>query len=392
MWHNETAMRVGSQRRRRLAIVVASVLLARASVVVLAAQAPSARAKEAYARALELEANRDHSGALALLWEAAELAPHDADVQNRLGEALERMGALEAAVDAYRRALAERPAFRKAADNLILALVKSGRGGEALERARALVAAAPDDPNGHFTLGLAQSEQDIAEAIGSFRRALELAPRHSLARYNLALVLKRADRADEAVEELTRAIEIEPRAEAHYTLGVIYWQRGDLNRAASALRAAVAADPQYADAHYTLGAVLGARRDWTGAAESLRRALALRPDLAGAHYTLARVLLSAGDDRAARMHLAEADRLRQRAQLEQEAGVWTTTGIEKLEAGDLVGAIDHFRRATSIFEAYAPAHYQMALAFERLGQHDASRAAFARARQLNPTLVPPRDQ
>lgn len=382
-------MRVGSHRRRRLAIVVASVLSAHAGV--RAAQAPAARAKDAYARAIELETNGDHSGALALLWEAAGLAPHDADVQNRLGEALERMGALEAAVDAYRRALSERPAFRKAANNLILTLVKAGKGREALERARALVAAAPDDPNGHFTLGLAQSEQDVAEAIKSFRRALELAPRHSLARYNLALVLKRADRAEEAVEELIRAIEIEPRAEAHYTLGVIYWQRGDLNRATSALRAAVVLEPRYADAHYTLGAVLSARRDWTGAADSLRRALALRPNLAGAHDTLARVLQSAGDEAAARMHFAEAERLRQRAQLEQEAGVWTTTGIEKLAAGDLVGAIDHFRRATSILEPYAPAHYQMGLAFQRLGQHDASRAAFARARQLNPSLVPPRD-
>jgi superkiller protein 3 len=374
---------------RELVVALVSVLSAQASA--RAAQPPVARAKDAYARAVELEAKGDHSAALSLLWEAAALAPHDADVQNRLGEALERMGALDAAGDAYRRALSERPVFPKAANNLILTLVKAGKGREALERARALVAAAPDDPNGHFTLGLAQADQDVAEAIESFRRALELAPRHALARYNLALVLKRADRAEEAVAELTRAIAIEPRAEAHYTLGVIYWQRGDLDRAASALRAAVAADPRSADAHYTLGAVLGARRDWAGAADALRRALALRPDLAGAHYTLARVLQSAGDEAAARRHFAEADRLRQQAQLEQEAGVWTTTGIQKLAAGDLIGAIDHFRRATSIFEPYAPAHYQMGLALQRLGQHDASRAAFARARQLNPSLVPPRD-
>src|SRR5688500_4484598 len=91
---------------------------------------------------------------LARLWEAAARAPRDADVQNRLGEALERIGALDAALDAYRSALSARPDFRQASNNLILALVKVGKGEEAVQRARALAAAAPDDPDRHFTLGL----------------------------------------------------------------------------------------------------------------------------------------------------------------------------------------------------------------------------------------------
>ena len=354
-----------------------------------AVQDPAARARMSYARAVELERAGNHPAALALLWEAAGLAPQDADIQHRLGEALERIGALDAAIDAFRKALAARPAFRKAANSLILTLVKAGRGPEAVERARALVSASPDDPDVYFTLGLAQSEQDVQDAITSFRRALTLAPRHALARYNLALVLKRADRLPEAVDELRRAIEIEPRAEAHYTLGVIYWHQGDLERAAEALRAATAAQPDYPEAHHTLGAVLTARGDWAGAARSLRQALAVRPDLAAAHYTLGQVLQRSGDDAAARKHLDEAERLRRHGQLQQEAGVWTATGIQRLEAADLSGALDHFRRAIQIFEGYAPAHYQMGRVLQRLGQHDAARAAFGRAQQLNPSLVPP---
>jgi tetratricopeptide (TPR) repeat protein len=376
-------------RSRRLAILIVSILSAPAALG--AAQETAARAKQAYARAIELEAQGNPSGALSLLWEAAGLAPRDADVQNRLGETLERMGALDAAIDAFRRAVAERPDFRKAANNLILTLVKAGKGPEAMERARALVAAAPGDPNRHFTLGLAQSEQDVTEAIKSFRRVLELDPRHTLARYNLALVLRRADRLPEAIEELVRAIETEPRAEAYYTLGVIYWHQGDLDRAVTALGAAVAAESRYADAHYTLGAVLKSRRDWAGAAASLRRAIALKPDLSAAHYTLAQVLQQAGDETGARTHFAEAERIRQRTQLEQEAGVWTSVGIQKLETGDLAGALDQFKRATAVFDGYAPAHYQMGRTLQRLGQHDAARAAFATAAKLNPSLAPLRD-
>jgi tetratricopeptide (TPR) repeat protein len=355
------------------------------------AQEAAARAKDAYARAIDLEARGNSPAALSLLWEAAGLAPDDADIQNRLGEALERMGALDAAADAYRRAVSARPDFRKAVNNLILTLVKAGKGPEAVERARAFVARSPDDPSRHFTLGLAQSEQDVVQAIGSFRRALELDPGHALARYNLALVLKRADRAPEAIAMLQRAIEIEPRPEAHYTLGVIYWQRGDLDLAASALGAAVAAEPRYAEAHHTLGAVLAARRDWAKAAESLRRAIALRPDLAGAHDTLARVLQRSGDDEGGRAHFEEAERIRRRAQLEQEASVSTALGTQRLETGDLIGALDQFRRATAAFDGYAPAHYQMGRVLQRLGQDEASRAAFARAAALNPSLVSPRD-
>jgi tetratricopeptide (TPR) repeat protein len=374
--------------RWRLALVFASF-----ACVHLAAQDKakdeSARAKQAYARAGELEAQGNHTAALSLLWEAAGLAPHDADVQNRLGEALERIGALDAAVDAYRRAVSERPDFRKAENNLILALVKASRGPEAIERARALVAAAPSDPDRHFTLGLAQSEQDVSAAIESFRRVLELSPGHALARYNLALVLRRADRLPEAIDELRRALDTDARPEAYYQLGVIYWHQGDLDRAVDALRSAAAAEPAYADAHYTLGAVLKARRDWSGATGALRRAIALKPELPSAHYTLAQVLRSAGDERGARVELAEAERLRARAAIEQEALVWTSVGIQKTQTGDLIGGLDAFRRAVGAFEAYAPAHYQMGLVLQRLGQPDAARSAFARARQLNPSLVSP---
>jgi tetratricopeptide (TPR) repeat protein len=325
---------------------------------------------------------------LPLLWEAAALAPKDADIQQRLGEALERVGALDAAIEAYRAALAARPSFRRAANRLVLALVGAGRAPEAVTLARADAAATPDDPDRLFTLGLALSEADVDEAIAVFRRVLARAPDHTLARYNLALVLKRTDRLDEAVAELRRVLEAGPRAEAHYALGVIFMHQGDLDRAEAAIRAAIAAQPAYADAHAMLGVVLQARRDWTGAAASLTRAIALRPD-AGAHDTLARVLVHAGDAAGARRHFDEAARLRERERLERTARMLTSAATAQLEAGDANAALDGLRRAVATLETYAPAHYQMGRALARLGQAGAARAAFARARALDPSLVPP---
>src|SRR6187549_3289305 len=100
-------------RSRFVAIVVGLLL----SPSVGGVQDPTTRARETYAHAVELEAKGNNAAALSLLWEAAGLAPHDADIQNRLGEALERIGALDAAVDAFRTATTERPSFKKASNN-----------------------------------------------------------------------------------------------------------------------------------------------------------------------------------------------------------------------------------------------------------------------------------
>jgi Flp pilus assembly protein TadD len=76
-------------------------------------------------------------------------------------------------------------------------------------------------------------------------------------------------------------------------------------------------------------------------------------------------------------------------ELERQATTSTAVGIARLDAGDAARAVEQFRRALSVFEAYAPAHYQLGRALARLGQADDARAAFARARQLNPSLVAP---
>ena len=371
---------------RSLAGVVFAVA---AGAAVVTAQLPERAAADLHAQAVALEARGDFDRALPLFWEAAARAPHDPAVQNSLGEALARVGALDAAVDAFKQALKTQPGFHKAANNLVLTLVTAGRGQEALSYARALVAAAPADPASHFSLGLAQSEQDADGAIASFHRVLERSPRHALARYNLALVLKRADRTSEAIDELQRVIAIDARAGAHYTLGVIYWQQGAFDRAVPALRAATTIDPANAEAYATLGAVLKERRQWDEAIAALRRAVALRPDHWNAHYQLGAVLQMKGDAAAARRHADEAERLRREGERMQEARVWTSVAIGRIETADFVGALDHLRRAVAAYERYAPAHYHMGRTLQALGQPDAARQSFDRARQLNPGLVPP---
>ena len=362
-----------------------------ACVVVLRAatlaQAQSPR--DLYTRAAQLESQGNHPAALTLLWEAAGLAPRDADIQNRLGEALDRIGALDGAIEAYRRAVAARPDFTDADNNLTLALAKAGRGREAVERARARVAGAPGNVDAQFTLGLALSEQDVDEAMRTFRQVIARRPGHVLAHYNLALVLKRLDRTKEAIGELQRALEIQPRAEAHFTLGTLYFHEGDFDRAATSLRAAIAAQPRFADAYVKLAAVLRAKHQLPDAVDALRRAIVLQPESSSTHAALATVLQLAGESEAARQEAAEAERRRLEGQLEREAAALTAVGIASLDSGDSTTAVERFRGAIAVDGSYAPAHYQLGRALQRAGDASGAQAAFARARQLNPSLVPP---
>jgi tetratricopeptide (TPR) repeat protein len=352
-------------------------------------QDSSSRAQQSYARAIELESKGNYPAALTLLWEAGGLAPHDPEIQTALGEALERIGALDAAIAAYRAALQGNPQFRKASNDLILALVKAGKGEEAVQRARDLVQQAPNDPDRHFTLGLAQSEQNIEEAMKSFRRALEIDPRHALARYNLALALNRADRTTDAIDEMKKTLAIDSRGETHYMLGVMYSRQGEFDAAARELNAAIAADPRSAEAHVALGTVFRARRNWDDAERELRRAIAINPDPAS-HYALAQVLQQRGDAAGAAAVLADAERLRHRREQDQQASVLTAVGTAKFDAGDFSGALELFRRAVAVSGEYAPAHYQMGRTLQRLGRNEEARTAFARAAALNPSLATPK--
>ena len=376
-------------------------MVAAAAIVAIAmastgAPAPSAgqdarQARAAYERAIALEAEGNDAAALSLLWAAAGASPGDADIQNRLGEALDRLGALDAAVDAFRRALAARPAFGRAMNNLVVALAKAGRGEAAVAEARAWVTAAPGDPERLFTLAMAQADQDVDAAMATLRQVIVRRPDHALAHYNLALLLKRIDRVDDAIAAAERAVALDPRPEARLALGTLHAQRGDLDRAVAVLDAAVSDQPRYAEGWLQLGSVLKARGDFGRAASALRRAIALRPGAWGAHAALAAALARAGDEAGARRASAGAEQRRDDERRGREAVVATAVGIARLDAGDARVASERFRAAIAIEATYAPAHYHLGRALQRLGRIDDARAAFAAAQRLNPSLVPPPD-
>ena len=94
------------------------------------------------------------------------------------------------------------------------------------------------------------------EAIGVYRRVLQIAPGHQDALLNLGRLLHEAGRVAEAEEHYRGALAASPgEPVAAYNLGVALEDQGRLAAAAAAYRQAIAGDPGNADAVYNLAGV-----------------------------------------------------------------------------------------------------------------------------------------
>jgi protein O-GlcNAc transferase len=186
---------------------------------------------------------------------------------------------------------------------------------------------------------------------------------------------------------LKRALVLDSQlADAHYTLGVIYWQKGDFAFAAEQLRAAIAAKPDYAEAHYLLGSVLKQMNQLPEAEISLREAIRLAPDLLGAHTNLAAVLQQMGDSKGAELEREIAAKVSKATINRQTAVFNTNSGIRLLNSEDVDGAITHFQTAIKLAPDYAPAHFYLSRALQRKGMTAEATAEYRRATELDPEI------
>ncbi len=97
---------------------------------------------------------------------------------------------MDEAVARYRRALALRPDYPEAHNDLGSALAQQGRLDEAVAHYGRALALRPDYPEAHSNLGSALADQGrLDEAVAHFRRALALKPDYPEAHSNLAMVL-----------------------------------------------------------------------------------------------------------------------------------------------------------------------------------------------------------
>lgn len=130
-------------------------------------------------------------------------------------------------------------------------------------------------------------------------------PQHdeAILHFQRGLVLERANRVEEAVEEYRRALEHNPHlAEAHDALGNYYHRHGLLAKAAEEFRIVANLEGGFL-AYFNIGSILIELGRYDEAIDALLHCLIFDPDDPAVHYQLGLAHFLRGDDYAALYHL-----------------------------------------------------------------------------------------
>jgi len=125
----------------------------------------------------------------------------------------------------------------------------------AVKEFQTLSALAPQTPKVNYFIGQSLIRLNrYDEAEKAFQKELEINPSDESSKYHLALTLiERKIKTAEAVKILSEAIALKPNyADAHYQLGKIFIEQGDIEKAISQLEAAASSDDKKDYIHYQL--------------------------------------------------------------------------------------------------------------------------------------------
>jgi len=204
-------------------------------------------------------------------------------------------------------------------------------------------------------LGSVEYEQTHYEAAEqAFRRSLALEPDAVIAYANLAAVLMRENRADEAARVLQRGLQLRPNARLYTNLGNILFLRGDYVGAADAFENAVS--PVHGDpGSYFKWANLGDTLLWIpGRAKEARQA-----------YDKARRLLAPRLERAP-----------------DDVVLVSRMSLYAARAGDKPDALTLVERAVKLAPDSADVQFRAGLTYELMGQRALALAAITSALRL----------
>lgn len=231
------------------------------------------------------------------------------------------------------------------AQALHLAAVIALRRGEpaaALERIGAAIESAPRDARLRQTRGLAyRILRRPEEAEADFREALRLWPDFADAHASLGLSLFQRGEHSDARSHLESALATRPdEPEWRYNLALCESQAGNPGAAREALLQVIRVRPQWPEALNALGGVLAQLGDARGAAGSFEGALRIQPQFPAAWNNLGGVLLSLG-----RIDDARECFKRCLALAPTDAHAWSNLGNALRMGGDRGAAIDAYRHS-----------------------------------------------
>jgi Flp pilus assembly protein TadD len=181
-------------------------------------------------------------------------------------------------------------------------------------------------------------------------------PNSFMGHCNLGVVLFEKGQVDEAVAQYQKALEINPNyLAAHYNLGNALFRKGQQDEAIAEYQKALEINPNDAEAHINLGNALFQKEELDEAVGQFQKALEINPNDAEAHYDLGNALFQKGQ-------LEEAVAQFQKA-LEIDPNSFAThynLGVALFQKGRLDEAIMQFQEVLRLKPDFSPAQDTLA--------------------------------
>jgi NAD-dependent SIR2 family protein deacetylase/tetratricopeptide (TPR) repeat protein/protein-tyrosine phosphatase len=189
------------------------------------------------------------------------------------------------------------------------------------------------------------------------------------------------DAADvEFFEDIARR---EPlNAEAHYNLGFVRGQTGDLEGSMQSLRRAVELDPDYFAAWLYLGDDHLEIGNLNEAIECFDKAIVAKPDFAIAHF-----MKGAAYDRMDNHEAAISSTRKGLEFVPDDAQAYQNLGISYLRLGDARQAADNFQKAAEITPDDARIFYRLGKCYRELGEKEQEFDVYLKAVELAPDFA-----
>ncbi|HEY2760222.1 MAG TPA: tetratricopeptide repeat protein [Pirellulales bacterium] len=269
------------------------------------------------------------------LYEATlRLNPESWLAEYNLALALAQTGALDDAVDHYRKAAALKPDSKEIQNNFGQTLVESGHPAAAIEHFD--TALKIDSKFTQAYVGKANALlllKQAAAAIDCYHAALAIAPEDAQIISQLALALLADGKSAEALSTAEHAIKLSPdAAEVHNNLALIEDRLGRLQEAIDQYRAALKLKPDYELAHKNLGIALFNSGNAAEAIDHLEQYLKSSPNDLGVWAILVIDYDQTGQQPkaiAAARHVIQLARARQQTELAEQLEAWLATKGEK---------------------------------------------------------------
>jgi tetratricopeptide (TPR) repeat protein len=136
-------------------------------------------------------------------------------------------------------------------------------------------------------LGILYKENNnLDDAVKSFRKAAELNPKHNMALYELGVIYEKQDNHDDAIKNYTESLRIKESSEAFQSLGVCYLKKGMLKEAYRNLVKAMMLNPNKYTIYNNISAVQERLGNYDSAIQMSGISVKLNPNNAIGFYNL----------------------------------------------------------------------------------------------------------